>query len=154
MDEFLRERGALSKQRNVIKHKMGSSSPWTQIYLDLQEHLCFLKNISNLVFYVKCYEYVGLCHSIFSPYLNKEIWRFSVSPHKTFTFLSLNYFQFFTPHCEIQQLVPQEKCSGTSSPDDPKRCHLCLLNSTLELCSKDLLLLGWLVSSVCTTDWI
>ena len=52
--------------------------------------------ISNLVFYVKkCYEYVGLCHFIFPPYLNKEIWRFSVSPHKTFTFLPLNYFQFF-----------------------------------------------------------
>ena len=68
--------------------------------------------ISNLVFYVKkCYEYVGLCHFIFPPYLNKEIWRFSVSPHKTFTFLPLNYFHFFTPHCEIRQLEesPQKK---------------------------------------------
>ena len=67
--------------------------------------LLLFRNISNLVFYVKkCYEYVGLCHFLFPPYLNKEIWRFSVSPHKTFTFLPLNYFHLFTPHCEIQQL--------------------------------------------------
>ena len=56
--------------------------------------LLLFRNISNLVFYVRCCEYVSLCHSIFPPYLNKEIWRFSVSLHKIFTFLPLNSFHF------------------------------------------------------------